>query len=566
MTNPILYQPSQDQIEQTHLWQFLKSINSDFSSYDEIYNWSLKEKEKFWQAIVKMANVQFSEPPQEILSHKNDMEKSQWFVGAKLNFAEHLLRLQGAHDRFHQIKPKVLFCVESYLYNGKTHVLTERIENLVSKMPSLEQVIVIPYLNHDITLQVANCLSYHDLPKREEFTLEFEQLPFDHPIYILFSSGTTGAPKCIVHSAGGTLLQHLKELMLHTDLKKEDTIFYYTTCGWMMWNWLVSSLAIGSSVVLYDGSPVYPEPKALFDLVDQEKITVFGVSAKYLASIEKSGLVPKTSHDLSSLKTILSTGSPLVPPQFDFVYQKIKDKICLSSISGGSDIVSCFALGNPILPVYRGELQCIGLGMSVKIFDELGHELHGQKGELVCTTPFPAMPIGFWNDPDGSKYHQAYFSKFKHIWAHGDFAAMTKNNGLIIYGRSDATLNAGGVRIGTAEIYRQVEKFNEVLESIAVAQNWQNDTRIILFVRLRDDCRLDDQLINAIKTKLRSEASPHHVPAKIIAVADIPRTLSGKIVELAVSNVIHDEAVKNLTALANPEALEYFRSLPELSV
>src|SRR5690606_28508078 len=378
------------------------------------------------------------------------------------------------------------------------------------------------------------------------------------------SSGTTGVPKCIVHGGGGTLLQHLKELVLHTDLHRHDRIFYFTTCGWMMWNWLVSSLAVGATVMLYDGSPFHPGPEGLWKYAEEEGISVFGTSAKYIAALEKSGLKPREQFDLSRLRAILSTGSPLLPESFDYVYRDIKEDLQLSSISGGTDIISCFALGNPMLPVYKGELQCRGLGMAVDVFDENGHPVRETKGELVCTRPFPSMPVHFWNDPDGKKYHKAYFSRFENTWCHGDFAELTEHDGMIIYGRSDATLNPGGVRIGTAEIYRQVEKLEEVLESIAVGQRWKGDERVVLFVRLREGVSLDDGLRQRIREVIRANTTPRHVPAKIIQVRDIPRTISGKIVELAVQNVIHGEPVKNTDALANPQALEEFRDIPEL--
>jgi acetoacetyl-CoA synthetase len=389
------------------------------------------------------------------------------------------------------------------------------------------------------------------------------RFPFDHPIYILYSSGTTGLPKCMVHGAGGTLLQHLKELVLHTDLRREDRIFYFTTCGWMMWNWLVSSLAVGATVVLYDGAPLSP-PQLLWDLVEQEGVTVFGTSAKYLALAEKEGLEPGRTHDLASLRAILSTGSPLAAHSYDYVYHKVKGDVHLASISGGTDIVSCFALGNPIGPVWRGELQTRGLGMSVDVLDPEGHPIRDAEGELVCTRPFPSMPVAFWDDPTGAKYQAAYFDHYPGVWRHGDWARVTRHGGVIILGRSDATLNPGGVRIGTAEIYRQVEQLPEVIESLVVGQDWEADVRIVLFVRLREGAVLDEALIRRIRNRIREHSSPHHVPRKILHVADIPRTISGKITELAVREVIHGRPVGNLDALANPQALDLFRNREEL--
>ncbi len=474
--------------------------------------------------------------------------------------------LNGLTDRFGQIQPKILLTTDGYQYNGKIYSLLSTVAQLQAAIPSIEKIIMVPYLesNPDIS-HIPNAILYSDFIANQQHNLTFAQLPFSHPGFILYSSGTTDVPKCIVHSTGGTLIQHLKELILHTDVKENDTIFYYTSCGWMMWNWMISSLAIGATVVLYDGSPLFPKPSRMFDLIDQEKITIFGTSARYISAIAKENLKPEQTHSLNSLKTILSTGSPLLPENFDYVYQNIKSDLCLSSISGGTDIISCFALGNPILPVYRGELQCIGLGLNVEVFDEEGHSVREEKGELVCTAPFPAMPVYFWNDPERKKYFNAYFTRFPNVWAHGDYAEITEHDGVIIYGRADAVLKPSGVRIGTAEIYRSLENMSEILEAVAVGQEWQGDIRIILFVKLRGNLQLTEELKNLIKTTLRREASPHHVPAKIIQVADIPKTINNKTVELAVREIIHNRPVKNIDAIANPASLEYFKNLTELN-
>ena len=479
--------------------------------------------------------------------------------------------INGVMDRFGQIEPKILFACDGYHYNGKVIDSLPRVTAIAEQIDSIEQVIVVPVLNRTTPGQldvngIPNGRLYLDVKVTENTpALEFAQLPFDFPLYIMYSSGTTGAPKCIVHSVGGTLLQHLKEHQLHTDVTPEDTLFYFTTCGWMMWNWLVSGLASGATLVLYDGSPFAPQPTSLIDMIDEENISIFGTSAKYIAALEKEGIVPRESHKLTHLKAILSTGSPLSHESFRYVYRDVKKDVCLSSISGGTDIISCFALGNPNLPVYEGELQCFGLGMAVAIWNDAGESVVEEKGELVCTKPFPSCPIAFWADEHGEKFHAAYFDTYPNIWAHGDYGEVTANGGIVIHGRSDAVLNPGGVRIGTAEIYRQVEKVEAVLDSICIGQQWGDDVRVVLFVVLREGLSLDDELIKTIRNTIRANTTPRHVPAKVIQVADIPRTISGKIVELAVRKIVHGDVVKNTDALANPEALAHFANLPELA-
>ena len=471
----------------------------------------------------------------------------------------------GIIDRFGQIEPKLLITVDGYRFKGKQHDLHAKMQRVLDQLPTVKHVIQLTRTGKP---SLSGAEDWSRAITWTEPPPAFVQAPFDHPLYILFSSGTTGKPKCIVHGAGGTLLQHLKELTLHTDLRREDRLFFFTTCGWMMWNWLASGLAVGATLVLYDGNPFHPGPTALMDLAEEEDISVFGTSAKYLSALEKAGVIPRQRHRLSRLRAILSTGSPLAPESFDYVYRDIKPDLQLASISGGTDIVSCFALGCPIRPVYRGQLQCAGLGMAVEVFDERGHpampSAEAPKGELVCTRSFPSMPVGFWNDPDGSRYHAAYFERFEGVWTHGDWAERTSQGGFVIHGRSDAVLNPGGVRIGTAEIYRQVEKIDAVLESIAVGQDWQDDVRVVLFVVLREGARLDDALRQTIRHRLKTRASPRHVPAKIIQVAEIPKTRSGKIVELAVRDAVHGKPVLNTEALINPEALDLYRNLLEL--
>ena len=478
--------------------------------------------------------------------------------------------VQGVVDRFGQIAPRILIAADGYFYNRNTIDNLPRLKEIMAQLPGVEKLVVVPYTcaTPDLT-GLPNAVSVHDfMAPFSAQPLHFERLPFDHPLFILYSSGTTGVPKCIVHGAGGTLLQHLKEHVLHTDVGRGDRLFYFTTCGWMMWNWLVSGLAAGATLMLYDGSPFASRGAVLWDYAAEEKISVFGTSAKYIDTLAKLGLEPGRTHDLSALRALLSTGSPLVPESFDYVYRAIKSDLQLASISGGTDIISCFALGCPILPVWRGELQCRGLGMKVGVWSDEGKPLQGEKGELVCTAPFPSMPTGFWNDPDGRKYRAAYFERFPGVWHHGDYVELTAHDGLVIHGRSDAVLNPGGVRIGTAEIYRQVEQLDEVVESLAIGQDWPpqqpNDVRVVLFVRLRDGLLLDAALIQRIRQQIRDHTTPRHVPAAVVQVSDIPRTRSGKIVELAVRNIVHGLPVKNIEALANPEALAQFRDREEL--
>jgi acetoacetyl-CoA synthetase len=476
--------------------------------------------------------------------------------------------VQGVLDRFGQVEPTVLFCCDGYHYNGKVIETLPRIAEIVKQLPTVRKVVVVPYVSNKPDAGIVDrgvTLADFIAPFRAR-TVTFNRVPFNHPLYILYSSGTTGVPKCIVHGAGGVLLQHLKEHLLHCDVKRGDRLFYFTTCGWMMWNWLVSGLASGATLLLYDGSPFVGRGAILFDFAAAERMTHFGTSAKFIDAAAKVGLDPMHTHDLGALRVMLSTGSPLAPEGFDYVYEHVKRDLTLSSISGGTDLVACFAGGAPILPVWRGELQCRMLGMRVEIFGDDGRALpKGQKGELVCTAPFPTMPLGFWNDPDGSRYRAAYYEHFPGVWRHGDWCEITAHDGLVIHGRSDTVLNPGGVRIGTAEIYRQVEKLEEVMESIVIGQDWQKDVRVVLFVRLRDGLSLDEPLVKKIKETIRANTTPRHVPAVVLQVPDIPRTRSNKIVELAVRSVVHGEPVKNVEVLANPEALQHFKGRPELA-
>ncbi len=660
---PPLWSPTPEAVARANLTRFTARFRPG-ADYSELWRWSVEMSEEFWPAVWDFCGVVAEEragsPPWDTVLEGGDrmappdpLLGPRWFRGARLNFAENLLRHRDERDaivfwnergrqrrlsyaelhteveryaaalrssgvgvgdrvagwmpnlpetiiamlasaslgaawsscspdfgdravldRFSQIRPKVLFAADGYRYAGKAIDLLERLERVVAALPETERVVVVPYLGVQADGRTGGQKRLTDgrttwlndwLHSIHPSACPPVRLPFDHPLYIVYSSGTTGLPKCIVHGAGGTLLQHLKELVLHTDLRRDDRVFYFTTCGWMMWNWMVSGLAVGATIVLYDGAPLAPAKDILWRMAAAERVTVFGTSAKYLALCEKEGLAPGREHDLGSLRAILSTGSPLATHSYDYVYQRIREDVHLASISGGTDIISCFALGNPTAPVWRGELQCRGLGMAVDVFDPEGKPIEGTPGELVCTRPFPSMPIAFWNDSEGAKYRAAYFEDFPNTWRHGDWAERTAHDGLVIFGRSDATLNPGGVRIGTAEIYRQVERLPEVLESLVVAQDWEDDVRVVLFLRLRDGMMLDEALRDRIRTEIRAHASPHHVPKKIIQVADLPRTINGKLSELAVRAVIHNRPVGNTDALANPQALSLFRGLAELA-
>ena len=646
----LLWTPSEERIKNTNMYRFMHFVNKrygkKFTEYTSLYKWSIENIPDFWASMWDFGEIIASQPYDQVVDDLNKMPGAKWFSGARLNFAENLLRyrddqvalifkgeaqdsikmsyaelydevarvarslkeagvkagdrvggfvpnmpeaiiamlattsmgaiwsscspdfgIKGVLDRFGQIKPKVLFTANGYSFKGKNLDSIERVSNILKDLPSIKKVVVVPYTEKDPDIsQIPNAIHYKDFKSPDaNLEIEFEQLPSDHPLYIMFTSGTTGLPKCMVQSAGGILVHHLKELMLHTDVKREDKIFYFTTCGWMMWNWLVSSLGVGATLILFDGNPFHPDPGALWKLAQDEKMTIFGTSAGYISAVMGAGVKPGRDYDLSSLKALTSTGSPLSVEGFEFIYKGVKEDIQLASISGGSDLNGCFALGNPMGPVYTGELQCRGLAMKVEAYDEDGKPVYNQKGELVCSAPFPSMPIYFWDDPNDEKYHAAYFDVYPNVWRHGDFIEIREDTGgVIIYGRSDATLNPGGVRIGTAEIYRQVEQMEEIDDSLVIGQEWKGDVRVILFVKLAEGQELTGELKNKIKQLLRTNASPRHVPAKIISIPDVPYTLNMKKVELAVKKVIEGQPVLNRDALGNPEVLDYYENIKEL--
>ena len=621
-----------------------KKYGMELDNYRDLYNWSVNEITHFWEAVWSFGKPVVSKDYQQVVDDDSKMPGAKWFSGARLNFAENLLRrrdnhtailsrgegkddrkisynelysevekmaaalreagveqndrvagflpnipeavvamlgaaslgavwsssspdfgIKGVLDRFRQIEPKVLFAADGYQYNGKRINSLDKLKEILTELPSVEKVVVIPFESENLDLSGINKgVLYGEFLPAKAPSLEFAQLPFDHPLYIMYSSGTTGLPKSIVHGAGGTLLQHMKELRLHGDISDRETVFYFTTCGWMMWNWLVSNLALGASIVLYDGSPFHPDPSAMWQMAEEFGITVFGTSAKFIAACKGYGLVPKERHNLSLIKTILSTGSPLVEESYDYVYTSIKEDVQLSSITGGTDLISSFAGGNATLPVYRGEIQCRALGMKVESFDDSGKPLINLKGELVCTRAFPSMPVNFWNDPDGSKFHNAYFSDYPGVWTHGDYILINDHGGVIVFGRSDATLNPAGVRIGTAEIYRVVEAFPEIEDSLAVGQQWEGDERVILFVKMNEGEQFGEELKKKLMDAIRSGCSPRHVPAKTVPVPDIPYTINGKKVEIAVKKILHGSEALNKDALANPESLLFFSDLEVL--
>lgn len=570
------------------VWFSDSNVNFAENLLNEKYRNQNTEAIVFWGEDQQKRNLNFSDLKRQVASlsqyfRDKDIKKGDVVAGFMPNMPEAVIAMlatstigavwtscspdfgvQGVLDRFGQVKPKLLISCNAYFYNGKTHDCLEKVKTINASLNSIQNTVIVPYVNQE-TLEGSDYY-LQILTDYAQAEIQYTRMPFNALLFIMYSSGTTGVPKCIVHGIGGTLLQHLKEHILHVNVKSEDRVFYFTTCGWMMWNWLISCLATGATLMLYDGSPFYPHANILLDYAEEEKISVFGSSAKYIDVLRKENIDFTQTHPLKNLKTILSTGSVLAPESFDYVYKNLKSDVCLSSISGGTDIISCFALGSATLPVRRGELQSKGLGMSVEIWNDNGENVINKKGELVCTKPFPSMPIFFWNDPDNKKYHDAYFTKYENIWCHGDYVSETESGGLIFYGRSDTVLNPGGVRIGTAEIYRQVEMLDEVQEAIVVGQDWQDDIRVVLFVKLRNELSLDDDLIQKIKLQIRSNTTPRHVPAKVLQVNDIPRTKSGKIVEVAVRCCIHNQTIKNSESLANPEALDEYRGRTELNV
>ncbi|MBU1569555.1 MAG: acetoacetate--CoA ligase [Proteobacteria bacterium] len=645
----LLWEPSKERILNSNMKRFMDIINQkhgkSFLEYSDLYQWSVENIPDFWASMWDFAGIIASKPYDRVIDDVTKMPGAKWFEGARLNFAENLLRyrdgqtalifkgedqaairmtyaelydevarlsaslremgvqkgdrvvgfmpnmpqsiiamlaatsiggvwsscspdfgIKGVLDRFGQIRPKVIFTANGYSFKGKRLDSLERIADILKQLPSIEKVVVVPYTEHDPDIsRVSKAVHYRDFLSSENgLDIKFEQLPFDHPLYIMYSSGTTGLPKCMVQCAGGILVHQLKEMILHTDMRRNDTIFYFTTCGWMMWNWLTSALGVGATLVLFDGNPFHPEPGALWKMTQDEKISVFGTSAGYITALQNAGVKPGETYDLNNLRTILSTGSPLSMENFEYVYRDIKPDVQLASISGGTDLNGCFALGNPMGSVYSGELQCRGLAMKVEAFGENGKPVINQQGELVCTAPFPSMPIYFWDDPDGKKYYNAYFDVYPNVWRHGDFIEINDRGGVTIYGRSDATLNPGGVRIGTAEIYRQMEQLDEIEDSVVVGQDWKNDVRVILFVKMAPGYELTDAVKKKIVNTIRINASPRHVPAKILSVPDVPYTLNMKKVELAVKKVIQNKPVLNKDALRNPEALDFYAGFKEL--